>query len=135
MRFDSEHDFMKDGINIDLTPLIDVIFMLVIFFILTMSFSKPVLDIVLPQTKSQLVAKPQEMISITIKNNGLYYYEGEEVKIADIKVLLEKNPLLELNIFPDKDIKFQDFIDLVDLAQEKRAGRFSITAIKDNASS
>ena len=41
------HDFDEDA-SIDLTPVIDVIFMLLIFFIMTTTFSKPVLDIVLP---------------------------------------------------------------------------------------
>ena len=40
------HDFDEDA-SIDLTPVIDVIFMLLIFFIMTTTFSKPVLDIVL----------------------------------------------------------------------------------------
>ena len=35
--------------QIDLTPLIDCLFMLIIFFVLTMSFSKPVLEVMLPQ--------------------------------------------------------------------------------------
>lgn len=39
----------EDEPQIDLTPLIDCLFMLIIFFVLTMSFSKPVLEVVLPQ--------------------------------------------------------------------------------------
>ncbi len=34
---------LDDDLNVDLTPLIDVIFMLVIFFIMTMSFTLPVI--------------------------------------------------------------------------------------------
>ena len=45
--FDDENEEPR----IDLTSLIDVIFMLVIFFMMTMTFSsKPVLDIVLPES-------------------------------------------------------------------------------------
>ena len=47
MKFDFDED-----INIDLTPLIDVIFMLLIFFIMTTTFSKPVIDIMLPASKT-----------------------------------------------------------------------------------
>lgn len=45
------HDFDEDA-SIDLTPVIDVIFMLLIFFIMTTTFSKPVLDIVLPASET-----------------------------------------------------------------------------------
>ena len=40
-------DPLNDDISLDITPLIDVIFMLLIFFIMTTTFSKPVLDIIL----------------------------------------------------------------------------------------
>ena len=46
MKFDIDEE-----INIDLTPLIDVVFMLLIFFIMTTTFSKPVLDVILPASK------------------------------------------------------------------------------------
>ena len=36
---------IDDDPQIDLTPLIDCLFMLIIFFVVTMSFSKPVLEI------------------------------------------------------------------------------------------
>ena len=39
-------DELEEEPRVDLTPLIDVIFMLVIFFVMTMTFSKPVLDVV-----------------------------------------------------------------------------------------
>ena len=39
---------LEEEPSIDLTPLIDTIFMLLIFFIMTTTFSRPVLDIVLP---------------------------------------------------------------------------------------
>ena len=44
-------DNFEDEPQIDLTPLIDCLFMLIIFFVLTMSFSRPVLEIILPQAE------------------------------------------------------------------------------------
>ncbi len=41
-------DDLDEEPKVDLTPLIDVIFMLVIFFVMTMTFSKPVIDLTLP---------------------------------------------------------------------------------------
>ena len=51
------HDFDEDA-SIDLTPVIDVIFMLLIFFIMTTTFSKPVLDIVLPASDEHGSSRP-----------------------------------------------------------------------------
>ena len=50
-------DELEEEPRVDLTPLIDVIFMLVIFFVMTMTFSKPVLDVVLPAAQNSEVRK------------------------------------------------------------------------------
>ena len=70
-------DELEEEPRVDLTPLIDVIFMLVIFFVMTMTFSKPVLDVVLPAAQNSEVkkktaelvisVKPTESISLTIR--------------------------------------------------------------------
>ena len=39
---------LDDDLKLDLTPMIDVIFMLIIFFIMTMSFVMPVINVDLP---------------------------------------------------------------------------------------
>lgn len=53
--------------SIDLTPLIDTIFMLLIFFIMTTTFSRPVLDILLPESEEAEVSGEhrEQVISIT----------------------------------------------------------------------
>ena len=58
------HDFDEDA-SIDLTPVIDVIFMLLIFFIMTTTFSKPVLDIVLPASET---AELQQGFPLSLPN-------------------------------------------------------------------
>ena len=45
-------DTFEEEPQIDLTPLIDCLFILIIFFVLTMSFSRPVLEIILPEAKN-----------------------------------------------------------------------------------
>ena len=53
-------DELEEEPRVDLTPLIDVIFMLVIFFVMTMTFSKPVLDVVLPAAKTPRSGKRRQ---------------------------------------------------------------------------
>ncbi len=117
--------------HIDLTPLIDVIFMLMIFFILTMSFSQPVLDIVLPKSTASQVPQEQNFLSVSISADGRVFHGTEEITPSQIGALLDAEPDKELNICADGATPFQVFIDLVDVAKEKRGGRFSITTRKD----
>jgi len=54
-----EPKFLDDefGADIDLTPLIDVVFMLLLFFILAASFSAPVLQVALPTARTAAPAE------------------------------------------------------------------------------
>ena len=63
----NEHD---DDLNVDLTPLIDVIFMLVIFFIMTMSFTLPVIDFNLPQSGTAQSESRTTTIRVSVDAHG-----------------------------------------------------------------
>lgn len=134
MKFGYDFENESDILHVDLTPLIDVIFMLVIFFILTMSFTAPVIDLTLPDSSGAVVNQEKsEELKICISKEGLFYYQKEPITLLQIKELLDSNKDSHLNILADKDTKFQSFIELVDVAKEKREGRFTITTQgKDN---
>lgn len=78
--------------RIDLTPLIDVIFMLVIFFVMTMTFSKPVLDLVLPSADNSVVRKKEAELVLNVKSDGSIYHEGALVTKEDLPQFLDEHP-------------------------------------------
>lgn len=127
-----DNDFLlpTEDAHIDLTPLIDVIFMLVIFFILTMSFTHSAIDINLPESRTaQKINKPK-LLEITIKADGTLLYKDHQITIGGLEKLLDEDKDLTLNILADTDSPFDRFIELVDVAKEKREGKFIITAEK-----
>lgn len=126
----TDFDFGEDA-HIDLTPLIDVIFMLVIFFILTMSFAKPILEVALPASEVGKVVKKQDFLIVELHSDGQIVYDGKVVDKEELKVILDANPERELNIYADMQTPFQSFVDVVDVAKIKRDGRFSITTKKE----
>lgn len=113
--------------QIDLTPLIDCLFMFIIFFVLTMSFSKPVLDIVLPKAENSTPATRREEILLSVKADGTYWVDQKEVTLDEVGALLDKEPDRLLNIFMDEKASFRQFINVVDMAKVKREGRFIIS--------
>ena len=62
-------DELEEEPRVDLTPLIDVIFMLVIFFVMTMTFSKPVLDVVLPAAQNSEVRKKAAELVLSVNSD------------------------------------------------------------------
>lgn len=123
-----EFDF-EENAGLDLTPLIDVVFMLLIFFIMTTTFSKPVLDIVLPasETAEQPGERMPELI-VTITAEGKIFYGDQELRREDLTALLDNRENDLLNLFVDEKAPFESFVAVVDIAKTKRGGRFVISA-------
>lgn len=122
-----EFDFDQDA-GLDLTPLIDVIFMLLIFFVMTTTFSRPVLDIVLPSSETaeqQAERLPELAIAITAEGK-VFYGETELTKDA-LAALLDSREKELLNLFVDEKAPFEAFVSVVDIAKAKRGGRFVIS--------
>ncbi len=120
-------DFDEEA-NIDLTPLIDVIFMLLIFFIMTTTFSKPVLDIVLPSSEqAEDNKKSSDELIISIKENGKIYYQEKELTKEELIVVLDSDTTALLNLYVDEKAPFQSFVKIVDIAKDKRGGYFVIS--------
>lgn len=113
--------------QIDLTPLIDCLFMLIIFFVLTMSFSRPVLEIVLPEAQHAEVGQERNELLLCVKDDGKLYINEEPVTIDELGVRLDADPEKMLNIYMDEKAPFSSFVEVLDLAKVKRSGRFVIS--------
>ncbi len=119
---------IDDDISVDLTPLIDVVFMLLIFFIMTTTFTKPVLEVILPKSEqSKGLEKKNKEILISITKEGQIYYKDKEINTDELVSLLNQSKETLLNIFVDKDAPFQSFVNVIDVAKKEREGRFVIS--------
>ncbi len=67
-------------VGIDLTPLIDVVFLLLIFFMVTTTFVREGgITLELPEADTEEVARPAEPLQITVSVDGGYTVNGEPV--------------------------------------------------------
>lgn len=120
-------DFFADA-EIDLTPLIDVVFMLLVFFIMTTTFSRSVLDIVLPKSEmaEKLAERPGELL-IGIRADGSICHNDNVISKEQLPALLDSRPDALLNLHVDEKAPFEAFVGVVDIAKEKRGGHFVIS--------
>lgn len=113
---------------IDLTPIIDVVFMLLVFFIMTTTFSKPVLDIILPSSEmAEPQAKRQQELVVTIRSDGRMLYQNREIDMDELHTLLFAQPEALLNLYVDKEAHFEAFVAVVDVARKRPGGHFVIS--------
>lgn len=122
-------DDFDDDLHPDLTPLIDVIFMLVIFFIMTMSFTLPTIDFLLPSSSTAQSQEQRKNITISVNKDGEYTYEGQPITREELIGVLQANSeaILQLEIAHDAPV--QHMVDVADLAREYGSGRLSIAAM------
>lgn len=122
-----KHEFHED-ISIDLTPLIDVVFMLSIFFIMTATFSKPVIDVILPSSKTaEKVEQVTKEVAVSVTSKGEIYYNNKLISENELVEILQAEVNGILNMFIDKTAPFEVFVRMADIAREKNNGRFVIS--------
>ncbi|GHV96169.1 biopolymer transporter ExbD [Spirochaetia bacterium] len=69
--------------EINITSLIDVIFMLVIFFMIGASFEKPAIALTLPNAASGTM-QDRIFVTISVDAEGRVYFDSEEIEKAEL---------------------------------------------------
>lgn len=108
---------------LDLTPLIDVVFLLIIFFMVSTTFNKyGNIDIDLPSANVDTPNQDNKSIEIVIDKNEKYFINKdgkmEAIEIENLETLLQG--IKEVTISGDKDLKYQVIMDTV--SKVKNAG-------------
>ena len=130
----------KLSTKVDMTPMVDLAFLLLTFFILTATFSKShVLDLDMPERVSpgQPVNVRNVLNLVLAENNKIYWWIGLDPPVHETnysnngvrKLLLEKyhaNPSLMVLIKPKDNSKYQNIIDILDEMRITRMERFSV---------
>ena len=132
------NELEDDELSVDLTPLIDVTFMLVIFFIMTMSFTLPVIDFTLPQSATAQVENQGHNLRIGVNSAGVFsvnnvvYPESELGRIVEEQVIAAQaqQQELTLELVIDADAPTQYLITVADLARTYTQGRLMVVSEK-----
>jgi biopolymer transport protein ExbD len=126
--------------DVNLTPLIDVVFLLLIFFMVSTSFVKQSqITIRLPEAESTaMVEEPPEQIDITITEQGTYLVNGRELinnRPETIRNALQRvsagNTDLPLTISADANARHQHVVTAMDVAGRLGFVRISIATVDD----
>jgi biopolymer transport protein ExbD len=79
----------EDAPDIGLTPLIDVVFQLLLFFMLTSTFAAPAMEIALPRMDAAAPAEEAEQVTVGLDSAGRLQVDGSEVTEAGLGRALE----------------------------------------------
>ena len=103
--------------EINVTPLVDVMLVLLIIFMVTAPILQTGIDVQLPETKSVQDVNPQERIVISISREGFIYYGSEAINFFTIAEHLKKDakgPKEAIFLRADKDVKWNSIVSVID---------------------
>ncbi|MAZ47045.1 MAG: biopolymer transporter ExbD [Halobacteriovoraceae bacterium] len=123
----------REQITPELTPLIDVVFLLLIFFMVSSVFKKDELALLLnlPKTESGKTETVQKDYITIELSDGSIAFEGEKLAMEALseKVTgLEKKTLINLRV--DGSVKYDRLVKVLDLLQRNKLENLSLITIK-----
>lgn len=118
--------------ELSIAPLIDCVFLLLIFFMVTTTFTKETgIKIKKPVAKKSDVILDQNML-IAVTDTGQYWYDGSQIPLDTIQSYvrerLDEFPETNVVIIADKKSITEWVVDVLDEAKQAGAKKISIAA-------
>lgn len=116
---------------VDVTPLIDIIFQLVLFFMVSTTFvSAPGIEVDLPRSSSDTVLRDTDDLNVWVNSDGSVYVDEEPVDFRGLKSALSEaarsNPSTLIVIKADKDVGHGRVVAVMDAARSRGLTQLAI---------
>ena len=109
----------KELISINITPLIDIVFLLLVFFMLATSFiQKSTIEVNLSSGKTVKIDNEKNTAIVILNKKGLIYLNNKLINVSNIRKeinnIVQKNPKYRILIKSHKKIPVQKVIRLIE---------------------
>jgi len=142
----------KASTRIDMTPMVDLAFLLLTFFILTTTLNKPqTMELTMPEKPKETDKPPEvnekKVVTLLLgANDKIYWYVGitdPKIEVTNFSkdgirlVLLKKNseiPGMIILIKPSKESRYKNMVDILDemnITEMKRFAMVKITTVDE----
>jgi biopolymer transport protein ExbD len=123
--------------EINITPMLDIVFIMLIFFIVTTSFTKETGAVIHKPLADQAVSLRNGTILIGIRSNDDIFMNKRQIELREVRSMVERakaeNPEGSVVIVADKDSRIGTITQIMD--QVKMAGIQGIAISAENPGS
>ena len=116
---DDSDDVMNE---INMTPMVDIMLVLLIIFIITIPVMKHSVNIDLPQASNQVQNIKPETVRLSVDAQGAYFLNEVAVTDAEfasrLQAVSQQNPQPELHIRGDKNVRYERMAQAMATAQQ-----------------
>ena len=135
-------DYKEDSVEVNLTPLIDVVFLLLIFFMVSTTFDRHAkLKVSLPEASTKATQQQSEPLVLSIDAKGNYFLNEKQIvnqqldtlKQAILKTLGEKSvdvKEVSLVLRADANTPHQSVVRAMDAASQLGLVKLSIATVE-----
>lgn len=133
MRLEADNDDAEFGIN--LTPMVDVVFLLLIFFLAATTFASEevALDLRLPPAKSGQAGKSDRPLVVNVLADGRLHVDGREVSLEALRQKLqaagERNAEQAVLVRGDREAQFGLGIQVLDACRLAKIKKVDFAAL------
>ena len=123
----------REHLTPELTPLIDVVFLLLIFFMVSSVFKKEELALLLTLPKAEAGKgdeSQKKYITIELSKDEIAY-ENKKLKIDELtNQLTDLDKKILINLRVDGDVKYDRLVNILDLLQKNKLENLSLITVK-----
>lgn len=130
------------GVRVDMTPLVDVAFLLLTFFMLTTSMTRPqTMEInIPPDSEVTIPVREPNLLSLLVdEHGGIYWAIGmqspRKIELANLRTLLRErlteNPRIIALVKVDRKGKYQTLVNIMDELSLANIARLSLAPLLD----
>lgn len=125
----------RAGAEINLTPLIDILFIVLLFLVLTATFSeRAVVRISLPRaTTGETLGNVPDRLQVLVDADGELYLDGRVRTLGDIEQRLRAVPDKDravVTVSADEDARHGRVIEVIDLVRQVGISRLDIETLR-----
>ena len=103
--------------EINVTPMVDVMLVLLIIFMVTAPLMTSGVSVDLPKTNAQPINNDSQPLTVTIRANGDVYLQDQQVALPDVvdklKAIASNNPDRRIFVRGDKDLPYGRIMELM----------------------
>ncbi|KIH75782.1 biopolymer transport protein ExbD [Geoalkalibacter ferrihydriticus] len=121
----------SSDVRVDITPMVDVVFLLLIFFMISTTFVEaPGIDIHLPEAGSEVVEREAEEIKVYLSREGDIFLGDQKTTFADLKTRLDdygpQAGQMTFMLLADREARHGRVVELMDAARSAGFTRLAI---------
>ncbi|ATX81216.1 biopolymer transport protein ExbD/biopolymer transport protein TolR [Mariprofundus ferrinatatus] len=119
---------------VDITPLVDVVFLMLIFFMVSTSFNlSSSLKLDLPTSRATAADQESKQVTIAINAKGKLYVQDEEVEDADLRKRIlnvsKGDPSFRVVLRADADARHKRVVYVLDTLRELEMTKIGIATV------